>query len=473
LEERRKIKLIPGLIKTWSLSITILKIIATACNVITINILPTFISNIFYMKPILLITLLVFTLTSFTQPLLKETNPNLASMSAERLQRLDKMLQEYVDKKWVSGGTAIIAREGKIVYFKGFGKDGTKPYEKDAIYRIASQTKAITSVAVMMLYEEGKLQLNDPISRYITEFSQPKVIDKFNEKDSTFTTIPAQREITITDLLTHTSGIGYPQIGSPIAKALYAKYDIIGGIGINNLLLADKMKKLGTLPLLHQPGEHWTYGLNIDVLGYLVEVISGMSLDVFLKKNLFEPIGMNDTYFYLPKEKYKRLVPVYTEDSTGKVELMKDMGFGENYTANYPAAPGTYFSGGGGLSSTALDYAIFMQMLLNGGIYNGRRILSPTTIKLMTTNHYDKIYTEWPEKTIGLGFGLFDERSYKNNPVSVGSYEWGGMFSSSYWIDPKEKLVGQLFLNQLPNSHGEIHDKFKILTYAAIEKSFQ
>lgn len=423
------------------------------------------------MKPILFLALCLSSMLAYTQPLLKEAAAATAGMSAERLARLNKVLQEYVDNKWITGGTAIIAREGKIVYYKGFGKDEGKPYGKDAIYRIASQTKAITSVAVMMLYEQGRFQLNDPVSKYIPEFANQQVIDKFNAADTTYTTVPATREVTITDLLTHTSGIGYAQVGGPVATALYAKNGIIGGIGINNLLLADKMKKLATLPLLHQPGEHWTYGLSIDMLGYLVEVVSGMSLDTYLKKNLFEPIGMNDTYFYLPKEKYHRLVHVYAEDSTGKLSVMKDLGLGGNFTADYPAAPGTYFSGGGGLSSTALDYAIFMQMLLNGGIYNGKRILSPTTIRLMTTNQYDKINQEWPENQMGLGFGVYDERGVKNIAISVGSYDWGGMFSSSYWIDPTEKIVGQLFLNQLPNSHEEIHKKFKILTYAAVEKS--
>src|SRR5690606_33940078 len=200
-------------------------------------------------------------------------------------------------------------KDGKIVYHKAIGYndlDKKTPLKRDAIFRIASQTKAITSVAVMMLYEEGKFLLKDPISKYIPEFAKPRVLDKFNAEDTTYTTVPTKREITIHDLLTHTSGIGYAQIGSKEANAIYAKNGIVGGIGVGQILLADKIKKLGTLPLFHQPGEQWTYGLNTDVLGYLVEVASGMSLDEFFRKKIFEPLGMKDTYFYLPREKYNR-----------------------------------------------------------------------------------------------------------------------------------------------------------------------
>ena len=254
-----------------------------------------------------LFSIIVFsqsTAISSSAKTLKETVPSSAGFSPERLARIDKMLQEYVDKKWTAGGSAIIVHNGAIVYYKGFGYDdidAKKPEKKDAIFRIASQTKAITSVAVMILYEQGKFLLDDPVSNYIPEFKNPKVLDKFNEKDTTYTTMPAKREITIRDLLTHTSGIGYAQIGSKEANAIYYKNGIWGGIGVDKIILADKMKKLGAMPLFHQPGEKWTYGLNTDLLGYLVEVISNMSLADFFKKNIFEPLGMNDTYFYLPK----------------------------------------------------------------------------------------------------------------------------------------------------------------------------
>jgi CubicO group peptidase (beta-lactamase class C family) len=423
------------------------------------------------MKRILLLINIVFlTQISFSQ-LLKETSPELAGMSSERLKRIDKTLQEYVDKKWIAGGSAIIARDGKIVYYKALGYDDIEnktTLKRDAIFRIASQTKAITSVAIMMLYEEGKFLLKDPVSKYIPEFKNQHVLDKFNPADSTYTTVPAKRDITIHDLLTHTSGIGYAQIGSKEATAIYAKNGIVGGIGVGQIILGDKMKKLGSLPLLHQPGEQWTYGLNTDLLGYLVEVVSGISLDDFFRRKIFEPLGMKDTYFYLPKEKFSRLVTLYTEDSLKQViKAAASFDIKGDFTSNYPVTAGTYFSGGGGLSSTALDYAIFMQMLLNDGEYNGKRILSRSTVKMMTVSQYDKL--NWPENKMGLGFSLSTEKSVAVSPLSPGTFAWGGMFSSSYWIDPKEKIVAQLFLNQYPQSHGEIHDKFKVLVYQALK----
>ena len=401
---------------------------------------------------------------------LREALPESVGMSSARLGRIDGLVKEYVDKKWIAGAAVLVARDGKIVYYKGLGYDDVDkkaPMKKDAICRIASQTKAITSVAVMILYEEGKILLSDPVSKYIPEFKNPKVLDKFNPADTTYTTVPAKREITIRDLLTHTSGIGYAQIGSKESNAIYYKAGVVGGIGVNKIVLGDKMKILGGLPLLHQPGEKWTYGLNTDLLGYLVEVVSGMTLDEFFRKKIFEPLGMKDTYFYLPKEKRNRLATLYSEDSTK--HIIKD---GETYElngtmyVNYPNMDGTYYSGGGGLSSTAYDYSIFMQMLLNGGEYNGKRILSRSSIRMMTSNQIGDI--DFGDDKFGLGFGIVTERGAAKTPVSPGTFSWGGMFSSSYWIDPKENIIAQFFLQQFPNSHGEIHDKFKILVYQAI-----
>jgi CubicO group peptidase (beta-lactamase class C family) len=403
-------------------------------------------------------------------PVLAEAPAASVGMSAERLARIDNLINEYVDKKWIAGATVLIARNGKIVYYKGLGYDDVDkktPMKKDAICRIASQTKAITSVAVMMLYEEGKLLLSDPVSKYIPEFKNPKVLDKFNSADTTYTTVPAKREVTIHDLLTHTSGIAYAQIGSKESNAIYYKAGVVGGIGVNKIILGDKMKILGGLPLMHQPGEKFTYGLNTDLLGYVIEVISGMSLDEFFKKRIFEPLGMKDTYFYLPKEKRNRLATLYSEDSMKHIK--KD---GETYElngtlyVNYPDMDGTYFSGGGGLSSTAYDYSIFMQMLLNGGEYNGKRILSRASIRMMTTNQIGDLNVG--DSKFGLGFGIATQKSAANNPSSPGTFSWGGMFSSTYWIDPTEKIVAQLFLQQFPNSHGDIHDKFMALVYQAI-----
>jgi len=403
-------------------------------------------------------------------PTLTEAKPESVGMSTERLARIDDLVKEYIDKKWIAGATVLVARDGKVVFYKGLGYDDIDkktPMKKDAICRIASQTKAITSVAIMILYEEGKILLDDPLSTYIPEFKNPRVLDKFNPADSSYTTVPAKREITIHDLLTHTSGIGYAQIGSNESNAIYYKAGVVGGIGVSKIVLGDKMKILGGLPLLHQPGEKWTYGLNTDLLGYLIEVVSGMSLDQFFRKKIFEPLGMKDTYFYLPPEKRNRLATLYSEDSAK--HIIKD---GETYElngtmyVNYPNMDGTYYSGGGGLSSTAYDYSIFMQMLLNGGEYNGRRILGRSSIRMMTSNQIGDI--DFGDDKFGLGFGLVTEKGAAKTPVSPGTFSWGGMFSSSYWIDPKEKIIAQFFLQQFPNSHGDIHEKFKALVYQAI-----
>jgi CubicO group peptidase (beta-lactamase class C family) len=401
---------------------------------------------------------------------LHEASPASAGMSAERLTRIDALLQEYVNKGWIPGASALVARDGKIVYYKSFGhsdREARTPLRRDDIFRIASQTKAITSVGIMMLMDEGKLLLDDRVSKYIPEFKDTRVLDQYNEKDTTYTTVPAKREITVRDLLTHTSGIGYAQIGSPQANAIYYKAGIAGGIGVDNIVLADKMKALARTPLFHQPGEKWTYGLNTDLLGYLIEVVSGMNLNEFFRTRIFAPLGMNDTWFYLPEAKRPRLVTLYTEKDKALVRIPDNYYLNGVLNPNFPATAGTYYSGGGGLSSTAYDYALFMQLLLNEGVYNGKRLLSKAAVRMMTANQIGQL-NMWTGNKFGLGFEFIPESNEGRSVLSPGSFYWGGMFSSSYWIDPKEKIVAQLFLNQYPNSHSEVHEKFKALVYAAI-----
>src|SRR5687767_15037397 len=244
---------------------------------------------------LLFILLITVIFNSSAQQKFAEVLPETQKFSVERLQRIDNMIRRYIDDGKMYGATALIARNGKIVYYRGFGyddKENKKPMKRDAIFRIASQTKAITSVAVMMLFEEGKFLLDEPVSKYLPAFKNPKVLDKFNEKDSSYTTVPAKSEITIRQLLSHTSGISYAGIGTKEANAIYAKAKVPSGIGTPNDKLADAMNTLGGLPLIHQPGEKWSYGLNTDVLGYLVEVLSGTSLDAFFRTRIFEPLGM-------------------------------------------------------------------------------------------------------------------------------------------------------------------------------------
>lgn len=408
-----------------------------------------------------LILIIVWSCTQSSE--LKEASPNSVQVSEERLIRIDKMLQQNIDSGWIAGGVGFIARDGKIVYNKSFGTNDIETkslMRRDDIFRIASQTKAITSVAVMMLFEEGKFLLDDPISKYIPEFTGQGVLDQFNEKDTTFTTIPAIREITIRDLLTHTSGIDYAGIGSKNMRAIYAKSDIPGGFGNDIIVLGDKIKALGKLPLVHQPGERFTYGLNADVLGYFVEVLSGESLDNYFQKHIFESLGMNDTYFYLPSSKFDRLVKVITEDKNH--HLVK----APEESVNYPLIEGTYYSGGAGLSSTVKDYAIFLQMLLNNGEYNGKRLLSRRTVELMTTNQIGNLNVG--KDKFGLGFQITTANGQAKLGISEGSFSWGGYFSTTYWADPKEQLVCLLFMQQSPLSHGEIQDKFRAMVYQAL-----
>ena len=397
---------------------------------------------------------------------LQEAGPETAGFSADRLGRMDRVIQDYVDQKRIPGAVALVARHGKIVYYKGFGQDDVDaktPLKRDAIFRIASQTKAVTSVAVMMLFEEGKFLLDEPVSKYLPAFKSPKVLDKFNEKDSSYTTVPAKSEITIRQLLTHTSGISYPSIGTKEANAIYAKAKVPSGIGTPDARLADAMNALGGLPLVHQPGEKWSYGLNTDVLGYLVEVLSGTTLDAFFRTRIFEPLGMKDTYFYLPKDRHNRLTALYTEKEDKTYLKRQAQG---NQTPDYPKLAGTYYSGGAGLSSTAYDYAVFLQMLLNGGEYNGKRLLSPATVRLMTSNQIGELSLGL--KKFGLGFGLITAREAARMPVSEGSFEWGGIFGTTYWADPQEGVVALLYTQKFPNSYGDLSDKFRVLVYQAL-----
>ncbi|NCI45268.1 serine hydrolase domain-containing protein [Sediminibacterium soli] len=401
--------------------------------------------------------------------------PAKAGFSAERLQRIDRLVKSYIDSNWISGAIAIVARDGNIVYHKGIGIDDAvknNTLQKDAIFRIASQTKAITSVGIMMLYEDGRLLLDEPVSKYISGFRKPQVLDKFNAADTSYTTVPAKREITIRDLLTHTSGIGYAQIGSQQMNAIYYKHGVVGGIGLmGGSRLADNINRLASLPLVHQPGEKYTYGLNTDVLGYVIEVISGMSLDDYFRKKIFEPLGMKDTYFYLPKDKQARLAMLHSEDANKKViNAPEKMYLNGVFIRDYPAlADGSFYSGGGGLVSTAYDYAVFMQMLLNGGDYNGKRLLSPNTLHLMTINQIGDINMGRAAK-FGLGFQVVTEADEARSNSPLGTFSWGGMFASSYWIDPRNKIVAQFVLQQYPMSHGDIAEKFKVAVYQALEK---
>jgi CubicO group peptidase (beta-lactamase class C family) len=354
------------------------------------------------------------------------------------------------------------------VQYKGYGyadRATKKLMKNDAIFRIMSQTKAITSIGIMILYEQGKLVLDEPISDFIPEFKHPVVLDQFNEADSSYTTVPANGEITFRQLLTHTSGLDYTDIGSTKVMAIYSKNHIPSGLGYFDDKLLERMKALAKLPLSFQPGTKWQYGLNCDLLGCLIEVISGNSLEEFFQKNIFDPLGMKDTYFNLPASKAGRLVTVYTEDSLQRI-IPWSHSF-RHIDPDYPLMDKHYFSGGAGLSSTAMDYAIFMEMLLNGGVYNGHRILAKRTVEMITSPQLNA--GMFGDDNFGLGFSIASEKSAAKGPRNAGSFAWGGYYGTTYWADPKAHLVCLFLTQQNPNSHGEVERKFEAMVYSSLK----
>ncbi|GAB3955346.1 serine hydrolase domain-containing protein [Spirosoma harenae] len=405
---------------------------------------------------------------------LTEAAPAAGGFSAERLARLEASMQDWVKQKWVNGSVVLIARHGKIVFYKahGYNDPTTKtPVDKTGIFRVASQTKALTTVAVMMLWEEGKFSLDDPVAKFIPTFANQKVLATFNAKDTTYTTVPAKRPITIRDLLTHTSGLGYPAIGPPSEVAIYAKANMTGGVGVKGQTLADAMTRLGTLPLFFQPGEQWKYGLNMDVLGYLIEKWSGMNLEEFFLKRICQPLGMKDTYFNVPSEKASRLVNFFQGDSAGTIKKQASV-FGGALDMNYPLQKHSYFSGGGGMSTTVYDYAVFLQMLLNGGEYNGVKLLARNTIRLMTMNQIGDLSPNVGDHALdnkfGFGFLVISDNGSKFTPSQAGTYSWGGVFSTSYWVDPKEDMLVLIYRNMWGPYVSNTDKAFKPLVYQAI-----
>ncbi|WP_228851440.1 serine hydrolase domain-containing protein [Aegicerativicinus sediminis] len=405
-----------------------------------------------------------------TSPPLEEATPSSVGMSSERLGLIDNMCKEEIENGNLPGIVALVARKGKIVFWKAYGNANNqinKGLKRDDIFRIASQTKAITSTAVMMLWEQGKFQLDDPISKYIPEFKDPQVLKSFNEKDSTYTTEPAKSEITIRQLLSHTSGIGYGIIDSDERfRKIYQKAGIVDLYSDKDVTIEDNIKKLAKLPLHANPGEKWIYSEGLDVLGYFIEVMSGMKFDQFLKSHIFDPLGMKDTYFYIPDEKTKRLVEVQSKQD-GQWRIFPNT----FYNTHYPIEGAkTFFSGGAGLTSTAKDYATFLQMYLNGGEYNGIRLLSRTTVNAILSNQIGDLWGEKGDSAFGLAFNLVTEfGEAKGGKGSLNTFSWGGYFNTQYFADPEEEIIGVI----LKQTQGQVNDvtgwKFPILIYQSID----
>ena len=392
-----------------------------------------------------------------------------AGISQERIAKLDAMLEEAMQKEQVPGLVAMVVKNGQVVYHsaKGLADVETgKAMEKNSIFRIASQTKAITSTAIMMLWEEGKFRLDDPISKYIPEFKNPQVLNTFRYADTTFSTRPSTKEITIRHLLTHTSGLGYGVIdGDERMKMIYHKAGVTDLFTTENITIGESVKLLAKLPLHHEPGAKYTYSEGLDVLGYLIEIVSGMPFDQFLKTRIFDPLGMNDTRFYLSDAQAPRLVTVHTRKDNKWISYPVTF-----YDPAYPKTGAkTFFSGGAGLSSTTEDYAKFLQMYLNGGIYNGKRILSPHTIHTIMQNQVGDLWNN--DRYYGLAFGVVNDKGVALGGMgSKGTFDWGGYFNTQYFADPQTGIIGLIFKQTSGAGNGdETGWKFRQMVFTLME----
>ena len=399
---------------------------------------------------------------------LAAAKPEAVGLSSDRLERIATAVQHDIDDKRIAGAVTLVVRHGKVAWFEAQGmsdREAEKAMPTNAMFRICSMTKPITSVAVMMLYEEGKFLLDDPVSKYLPEFKNPRVLVK-PSSGATYT-IPAAKEITIRDLLRHTSGITY-QWNDDLGPT-YEKADVASGLLQFDGTIADNVKHLAALPLLFNPGDRFEYSLGVDVLGRLVEVVSGKSLDEFFRTRIFEPVGMKDTYFFPPDNKLNRLATAYTYYPDKGLNRFPDTPIREGsfvYSADYASrGPKKLFSGGAGLVSTAMDYARFCQMMLDDGRVGNTRLLSRKSVELMTHDQLGKIASDMG---FGLGFGVDGVRAPLAELGSVGSYNWGGFFYTGFSIDPKEQMI-VIFMAQLhPTGDLTLDRQVHELAYQAI-----
>lgn len=405
-------------------------------------------------------------LLAFTTALLISVTS--AAQAPDRLARVDRLFQTFVDEDRIGGAVALVVRDGKPVYEKAFGwadKEAGRRMSADTIFRIASQTKALTSVGVLSLVEEGRIAINDPVSRYIPGFAKTTVAVA-DASTGEVKTVPARRPITIRDLLTHTAGISYGTNASVAAQYQTKGLGPAAGYG---WYTADKdepicttMETLATLPFVAQPGAEWVYGYNTDVLGCVVERASGMPLDEFIRTRITGPLGMKDTRFYLSPEQRNRLAAVYSSGPDGKIVRAPDGARGQGH---YVDGPRKSFAGGAGLLSTARDYARFLEMIRQGGELDGVRILSPRAVDLMTTNQVGALHSA---NGLGYGYGFETTDRYGANGMdSVGSFGWGGAYGSTYRVDPRTHTVTILMVQMLPNTSG-IAERFSATVYQSL-----
>jgi CubicO group peptidase (beta-lactamase class C family) len=404
---------------------------------------------------------------SFAQDL-RVAKPESIGLSAERLERIGAAVQRSIDDKRIAGAVTLVIRRGQVGWFKAQGmadRETGKPMHPDDLFRICSMTKPITSLAVMMLYEQGYFLLEDPVDKYLPEFKNAKVLVQPAKGEEY--SIPATRQITIRDLLRHTSGLTYQW--NPILGPLYKSADVASGLLPYDGTIKDSVKRLASVPLLFNPGDRWEYSLSVDVLGRLVEVISGKPLDEFFRDRIFVPLGMKDTYFYPPDEKLNRLAAVYTYYPEKGLNRFPDVPIAEGsfvYSADYPyRGPKKLFSGGAGLVSTAEDYARFCQMMLEGGKVGNTQLLSRKSVELMT---HDQLGTISSEQSFGLGFGIDGIKTPLSELGSPGEYKWGGFYYTAFSIDPKEQMI-VVFMAQLHPTGGLTLDRqVDVLAHQAI-----
>ena len=422
-----------------------------------------------------LATLALCTFVSPTEAQLPRARPETVGMSSARLARIPAAMRRYVEQGDVVGVVTLVARDGRIVELDSAGyrdKASRSPVGRNTIFRIASMSKPVTSIAAMMLVEEDKLRLDDPVSKYLPAFGKTRV------RVGPDSLVPAGRPMTVHDLITHRSGLVYGFSDTSAVGDSYRAAQVTDGIAEGAATEAENVNRLAAQPLAFQPGHEWRYGLSIDVLGRVVEVASGMSLAEFFRRRIFEPLGMHDTGFRVPEEKLNRLATAYTEDhdslrpiAASDVFLDGRLPMGR-FSGPSSRGSDTFFSGGAGLASTAGDYLRFCQMLLNGGVLDGVRLLSPKTVELMSADATGDLTNPLGDSGVGfgLGFAIVKDLGATRTLGSPGMLSWGGILGTSFWIDPKERLIGVMMVQQFPNADG-LRDTFQTLAYQAVTSS--
>jgi len=416
-------------------------------------------------RAVLTLALLLAAATHALAQGLPRGRPDQLGFAPERLARIDTVMQRYVDSGRVAGVVTLVARHGRVAHLGAYGwadREAGRRMSADAVFRIASQSKAVTSVAVMALVEEGRLRLSDPVSRWIPSLATATVADSGRR-------VPVRRPITIRDLLTHTAGISY---GTDSAVADHYRAAGLGPAAGYGWYFADKsepicasMDRLGALPFVAQPGTRFVYGYNTDILGCVIERVSGQPFDAFLQARVLGPLRMSDTRFFLPPEQRDRLAAVYAATDRGGYLRADD---GSRGQGAYVDGPRASFSGGAGLLSTAADYARFLQMMLNGGALDGARVLAPATVALMTRDHVGALYSANGSSGFGLGFEVLLDPGRAGQYGSVGRFGWGGAYGSNYWVDPGHDLVAVFFIQLMPSGGLDLADRFRTLVYQAI-----